>query len=70
MPRVIIESDVEENVLSILQSLGYEIVGGDKEEYPPGGSSTLRDDYKDLVLVERLREALNRWSKGAGSEAA
>ena len=52
MVRVIDESDVEINVLSILQSLGYEIIGGDKEEYLPGGSSALRDDYKDVILVE------------------
>jgi len=69
MPKAIIESDVEENVLSILQSHGYEIIGADKEEYLPGGSSALRDDYKDVVLVERLREALNKINPSILDEA-
>jgi type I restriction enzyme, R subunit len=69
MPRSIIESDVEENVLSILQSLGYEIIGGDNEKYIPGGQSALRDNYKDVVLVERLREALNKINSSIPAEA-
>ena len=31
MPKVIAESDVEENVLAILDSLGYKILRGDNE---------------------------------------
>ena len=58
MPKAIHESDVEENVLAILESLGYGIIRGDNEDYLPGGSSASRADYKDVVLVERLREAL------------
>jgi type I restriction enzyme R subunit len=60
MPKVIHESDVEENVLAILGSLGYEIIRGDNEDYLPGGPSPLRPDFKDVVLVEKLREALRR----------
>ncbi len=60
MPKVIHESDVEENVLAILDSLGYEIIRGVNEDYLPDGRSALRADYKDVVLVERLREALRR----------
>jgi len=58
MQKIITESDVEENVLSILESLGYEIIRGDNENYLPGGSSALRGDYKDVVLIDRLRSAL------------
>ncbi len=60
MPKVIHESDVEENVLAILAHLGYEVIRGDNEDYLPGGRSALRADYKDIVLVERLRNALRR----------
>ena len=60
MLRIIHESDVEENVLAILKSIGYEIIRGENENYLPGGSSALRDNYKDVVLVERLQEALRK----------
>src|SRR2546426_11649999 len=58
MSKVIHESDVEENVLAILERLGYEIIRGDNEDYLPGGRSALRGSYNDVVLVERLRKAL------------
>src|SRR3989304_9560605 len=60
MPKVINESDVEENVLDILKSLGYEIIRGDDEERLPGGKQALRDDYKDVVLVKNLQRALKK----------
>src|SRR3990170_4196605 len=69
VPKVIHESDVEENVLGILESLGYEIIRGDNEDYLPGGISALRFDYKDVVLVERLREALRRINPHVPEEA-
>ena len=58
MRKIISEADVEENVLDILKDLGYEIIRGENEGYLPGGSSALRDDYKDIILVNRLRDAL------------
>ena len=69
MLAAVTESDVEENVLSILQSLGYEIIGANKEEYLPGGSSALRDDYKDVVPVQKLMEALNKINPSLLDEA-
>ncbi len=60
MPGVIHESDVEENVLSILESLRYEIIRGDNESYLPRGQLALRGDYKEVVLVKRLRDALKK----------
>jgi type I restriction enzyme R subunit len=60
MRKAISEADVEENVLSILENLDYEIIRGDNEDYQPRGKLALRDDYKDVILVERLREALGR----------
>src|SRR3990172_2843344 len=69
VPKVIHESDVEENVLAILENLDYEIIRGDNEDYLPGGRSALRADYKDVVLVERLREALRRANPSITEEA-
>ncbi len=68
MPKVIHESDVEENVLAILETLGCEIIRGDNEDYLPGGRSALRADYKDVVLVERLRDALRRINPSIAEE--
>ena len=69
MVRVIDESDVEMNVLSILQRLGYEIIGRDNEEYLPGGSSALRDNYREVIFAKRLTEALNRINTSIPTEA-
>ncbi len=69
MPKVIHESDVEENVLAILDNLGYEIIRGDNEEYLPGGRSALRADYGEVVLVERLRGTLKRINPSITGEA-
>src|SRR3989304_8775114 len=69
MRKAITEADVEENVLAILESLGYEIIRGDNEDYLPGGRSALRADYKDVVLVERLRESLRRTNPSITEEA-
>ncbi len=60
MRKIISEADVEENVLDILKSLGYEIIRGEDEGYLPGGRHALRDDYKEVVLVERLRDAIEK----------
>src|SRR2546426_2207072 len=69
MLKAIHESDVEENVLAILESLGYEIMRGDNEDYLPGGRSALRADYRDVVLVKRLRGALKRINPSITEEA-
>src|SRR6266566_1748765 len=69
VPKVIHESDVEENVLAALEDLGYEIARGDSERYLPGGRDALRADYKDVVLVERLRQALKKVNSSITEEA-
>ena len=69
MKKAISESDVEEFALSVLENLGYEIARGDKEEYLPGGSLALRNDYSEVVLIERLRNALRRINPSASDEA-
>ncbi|MEM4282490.1 MAG: type I restriction endonuclease subunit R [Candidatus Woesearchaeota archaeon] len=60
MIKAIHESDVEEFALSVLGSLGYEVIRGNNEDYLPGGKYALRQRYEDVVLVDRLREALRR----------
>ncbi len=60
MKKIISETDVEENVLSILKSLDYNIIRGSDEKNLPGGSSALRSDYKDVVIIEKLRCALRK----------
>jgi len=60
MKKIITEEHVEENVLDILKSLDYDIVRGSDEECLPGGSSALRPDYKDVVLVDKLLCALRK----------
>src|SRR5215216_1490176 len=68
MPKVIAESDVEENVLAILESLGYNILQGDNEDLLPGGRLTLRENYSDVVLVERLNKALRKMNPSIPEE--
>ncbi|MCY4491730.1 MAG: type I restriction endonuclease subunit R, partial [Thaumarchaeota archaeon] len=61
MKKIISESDVEEYVLKVLHDdLNYEIIRGNAEKYLPGGSYALRDDYKDVILVNRLRNSLQK----------
>jgi type I restriction enzyme, R subunit len=69
MPKAIHESDVEENVLAILESFGYEIIRGDNEDCLPGGRLALRPDYNGVVIVERLKEALRRINPSISEEA-
>jgi len=58
MKNLITEDDVEENVLDTLKDLGYKIIRGDDENVLPGGSAALRDDYVDVILIDRLKSAL------------
>jgi type I restriction enzyme R subunit len=60
MRKAISESDVEEFVLEVMQKLGYEIIRGDNEDYLPEGRLAIRNDYKEVVLVDRLRQALKK----------
>ena len=69
MKKLITEEDVEENVLDILKSLDYDIIRGSNEEYLPGGSSALRSDYKEVVLVDKLRYALRKINPSVPNEA-
>ena len=54
----VVESTVEEAALSWFEELGYAIVHG--PDIAPGELFAERDGYSDVVLVKRLREALQR----------
>jgi len=69
MKHLITEEHVEENVLQILKSLDYDIIRGSNEEYLPGGSSALRSDYKDVVLIDKLKSALRKINPSIPEEA-
>jgi len=56
MTHIITESDIEEAALEILDELGYEIIYG--PDIAPDGSSPERREYSEVVLVERLKEAI------------
>lgn len=48
---------VEQEALDILQELGYEILNG--PDISPDGSAPLRQLYSDVVITERLRDAIH-----------
>ena len=58
MTKFITESEVEEWVLEILQDLGYKILNG--KDCDPESEHPLRREYSDVVLVEKLKEAIAR----------
>ena len=50
------EDMVEQEALDILKELGYEILNG--PEISPDGTNPMRELYSDVVLTERLRDAI------------
>ena len=69
MRKIITEADVEENVLAILKDIEYEIIRGENEDYLPGGRQALRGDYKDVILADRMRDALRRINPSVPADA-
>ena len=58
MRQIITESEVEQATLDILSAQGYAIVHG--PDIAPDGPNPERQSYADVVLVGRLREAIDR----------
>lgn len=68
MKSTITESEVEEHALDILKDeLGYDYVEG--PEISPDGKMSEREDYKQVVLVERLKDAIQRINPDIPEEA-
>ena len=58
MPANFTESQLEEATLEWFQELGYATAFG--PELSPGGDYPEREDYGEVLLGERLRDALRR----------
>ncbi|MBI2167461.1 MAG: HsdR family type I site-specific deoxyribonuclease [Candidatus Omnitrophica bacterium] len=67
MPHVITESEVEELALDILSEQGYEVVHG--PDIAPDGPSPERQSYLEVVLIRRLRDAIDRLNLKIPTEA-
>lgn len=61
------ESEVEAAALEILSDLGYKILQG--PDIAPGGTSPERQSYSDVVLVERLRYAIDKFNPDIPTES-
>ncbi len=67
MPHIITESQVEQVALDILTELGYKIVYG--PDIAPDGTNPERKTYSDVVLVERLKNEIERLNPNVPKEA-
>lgn len=61
------ESQLEEATLEWFEELGYEVVFA--PDIAPEGEYAEREDYSDVILSDRLREALSRINPKMGSDA-
>jgi type I restriction enzyme R subunit len=70
MSHTITESDVEQAALEILEGLGYKtLYGPDIAPESEGGTKPERQTYSDVVLVERLRKAVDKLNPKIPAEA-
>jgi type I restriction enzyme R subunit len=67
MTKTITESEIEQVCLDIFSGLGYEIVHG--PDIAPDGLHPERTNYSDVVLIDRLREAIDRINPSIPAEA-
>lgn len=68
MPHIITESEVEDLALEILKKdLKYDILHG--PDIAPDGPNPERQSYSDVVLIGRLREAMDRLNPKIPTEA-
>lgn len=56
--KLIVESDVEIEALNALEVLGYEVLNG--PEIAPESLFSERDDYSQVILYNKLEEAIDR----------
>jgi len=67
MPHVITESEVEQVALDILAELKYKIIYG--PDIAPDGPRPERQSYADIILIDRFREAIDRFNSDIPTEA-
>ncbi|MBL7130391.1 MAG: type I restriction endonuclease subunit R [Candidatus Omnitrophica bacterium] len=66
MSKIITESEVEQVALDILSELGYKIVYG--PDIAPDGVRPERESYSDVILIERLRTAIDKFNPDIPAE--
>ena len=59
--KSITETEVEEFAIELLQNSGYEYLNG--PEIAPDGSCPERGSYTDVILIYRLKHAIERLNK-------
>lgn len=69
MPHIITESQVEQVALDILSELGYKIIYGPDIAPAPDGKNPERESYSDVVLVERLKNVIDKLNPDMPKEA-
>src|SRR5947209_18084740 len=67
MPTAFTESIVEQAALAWLEAMGYDVVYG--PGIAPGEPAAERDDYGQVVLDRRLRQALQRLNPQVPADA-
>ncbi len=67
MPKAIVESEVEQVALDILSELNYKIIYG--PDIAPDGPKPERQSYTDVILIDRLRKAIDRFNPDIPAEA-
>lgn len=65
----ITESDIEQAALEILTELGYGTLYGPDIAPPPDGINPQRQSYSDVVLIGRLKDAIDRLNPTIPKEA-
>ena len=65
--KFIVEQSVEDASLELLQEMGYKVVYG--PDIAPDGERPERARWDDVVLVERLRSAIDKFNPNIPSEA-
>lgn len=67
MSKIVTESEVEEVALDYLSEMGYLRLFG--PDIAPDGKSPERNNYSDVVLLRRLRYAVNKFNADIPTEA-
>ena len=67
MPSTITESEVEQLALDILSELGYQTIYA--PDISPDGENSERQSYSDVILLDRLRAAIDNLNPHIPREA-
>jgi type I restriction enzyme R subunit len=65
--KKITESELEEHTLDILENLGYKVING--YDISPDGKNPERKTYQEVVLIERLKKAVEKLNKNIPENA-